>query len=111
VGVVTAEMNLGTYQDTTGRFRWRLWNGLRLMAVSGQSFDDRLDAELAALRFRTDGGGVAYDVLPVDASWYWQARDGAGRPVAIASRRFDSSFNATHEAAYIQAHVCHATFS
>src|SRR5690349_21229833 len=111
MGLIAGEMNLGVYQNSAGRFRWRLWSGLRLLAVSGQSFSDRLDAELAALCFMTDGQDAAYDVVEVDDSWYWEARDGGGRRLALASRRFDSAFIAKHAAAYVSNHVADATFS
>jgi hypothetical protein len=41
MGLIAGEMNLGVYQDRDGRYRWRLWSGLRLLAISGESFDDR----------------------------------------------------------------------
>jgi uncharacterized protein YegP (UPF0339 family) len=111
MALIAGEMNLGVYQDSAGRYRWRLWSGLRLVAISGESFHDRLDAEFAALCFKVDARDAAFDVLALDDSWYWQARDGGGRPLAIASRRFDSPFNAKHAAAYVSNHVARATFS
>jgi hypothetical protein len=111
VALIAGEMNLGVYEDSAGRYRWRLWSGLRLVAISAKSFDDRLDAELAALCFKVDADDVAFDVLACDGSWYWEARDGGGCRVAIASRRFDSPFNATHAAAYVSDHVARATFA
>jgi hypothetical protein len=111
MALVAGEMNLGVYQDNAGRYRWRLWSGLRLVAVSGQSFHDRLDAEFAALCFRVDAYEAAYDVFASDGSWYWQACDGAGQRLAIAGRPFDSPFNAKHAAAYVSNHVARATFS
>jgi hypothetical protein len=104
-------MNLGVYEDSAGRYRWRLWSGLRLVAISGESFRDRLDAELAALCFKADARDAAFDVVPVEDSWYWEARDPSGRRLAIASRRFDSPFNAKHMAAYVSNHVARATFA
>jgi hypothetical protein len=111
MALIAGEMNLGVFEDRPGRYRWRLWSGLRLLALSAVSFADRLDAELAALSFKVDAHEAAYDVLAVDGSWYWQAHDGGGQPLAIASRRFDSSFNAAHAAAYVSDHVAHATFA
>jgi hypothetical protein len=111
MALIAGEMNLGVYEDSAGRYRWRLWSGLRLVALSGESFDDRLDADLAALCFKVDAYDAAYDVLASDGAWYWQAHDGAGRPLAIASRRFDSPFNAKHAAAYVSNHAARATFS
>jgi uncharacterized protein YegP (UPF0339 family) len=111
MALIAGEMNLGVYQDSAGRYRWRLWSGLRLVAVSGESFPDRLDAELAALCFKVDSDDAAYDIFAYDGSWYWEARDGGGRRLAIASRPFDSPFNANHAAAYVSNHVARATFS
>ena len=104
-------MNLGVYEAGAGRYRWRIWSGLRLVAVSGDLFPDRLDAELAALCFKVDAHDAAYDVLAIDGSWYWEARDAGGHRVAIASRRFDSAFNARHTAAYVRDHAAQATFA
>ena len=103
-------MILGVYEDRPGRYRWRLWSGFRLIALSGESFGDRLDAELAALWFAVNAHDVAYDVVPVDGSWYWDAHDAGGRRLAVASRRFDSPFIAKHAAAYVSNHVARATF-
>jgi hypothetical protein len=111
MGLIAGEMNLGVYQDREGRYRWRLWSGLRLLAISGESFDDRLDAELAALCFRVDAYDAAYDVFAVDGYWYWEARGGGGQRLAIASRPVDSPFNAEHAAAYVSNHVGRATFA
>jgi len=111
MALIAGEMNLGVYQDSAGRYRWRLWSGLRLVAVSGGSFDDRLDADLAALCFKVDAHDATYDVFASDGSWYWHACDGAGQRLAIASRPFDSPFTAKHAAAYVSNHVARATFS
>ena len=111
MALIAGEMNLGVYQDSGGRYRWRLWSGLRLVAVSGGSFDDRLDADLAALCFKVDAHDVTYDVFASDGSWYWHACDGAGQRLAMASRPFDSPFTAKHAAAYVSNHVARATFS
>ena len=111
MALIAGEMNLGVYQDGAGRYRWRLWSGFRLVALSGGSFDDRLDAELAALSFRVDAYDVGYDVFAFDGSWYWHACDSAGQRLAIASRPFDSPFNAEHAAAYVSNHVARATFA
>jgi uncharacterized protein YegP (UPF0339 family) len=111
MALIAGEMNLGVYQDSAGRYRWRLWSGLRLVAISGESFQDRLDAEHAALCFKVDAYDVAYDVFASGGSWYWEARDGGGQRVAIASRPFDSAFNAKHAAAYVNNHVARATFA
>src|SRR3954451_13569762 len=109
MGLIAGEMNLGVYQDSAGRYRWRLWSGLRLVAISGESFHDRLDAEFAALWFKAYARDAAYDVLALDGCWYGQARDDGGRQLAIASRRFDSPFNAKHAAGYVSNHVARAT--
>src|SRR3954454_6367170 len=101
MALIAGEMNLGVYEERAGRYRWRLWSGLRLVAVSAESFDDRLDAGLAALCFKVDAYDAAYDVFAADGSWYWEARGGAGERLALAGRPFDSSFNAEHAAAYI----------
>jgi hypothetical protein len=111
VGLIAGEMNLGVYEDSPGRYRWRLWSGLRLLAISGQSFHDRLDAELAALSFTVDAHDASYDVVDLGGSWYWQARGPGGWPLAVASRCFDSPFNAEHAAAYVSNHVARATFA
>jgi hypothetical protein len=111
MALIAGEMNLGVYEDSAGRYRWRLWSGLRLAAISGESFDDRLDAELAALCFKVYAHDAAYEVVALDGCWYWQARDGGGHQLAIASRRFDSPFNAKHAAGYVSNHVARATFS
>ena len=111
MALIAGEMNLGVYEDGEGRYRWRLWSGLRLVAVSGESFHDRLDAGLAALCFKVDAYDAAFEVVASDGFWYWQARDGAGRRLAMASRRFDSPFNAEHAAAYVSNHVADATFA
>src|SRR4051812_18712973 len=111
MALVAGEMNLGVYADSEGRYRWRLWSGLRLVAVSGQSFHDRLDAEFAALCFKVDAYHAAFDVFPSGESWYWQACGDGGQRLAIASRPFDSPFNAKHAAAYVSNHVSRATFS
>ena len=111
MALITGEMNFGVYQDSAGRYRWRLWSGLRLLALSGESFLDRFDAEHAALCFKVEAYDTAYDVVASDGSWYWQARDRGGRLVAIASRAVDSAFNAEHAAAFVSNHVGRATFS
>ena len=63
MALIAGEMNLGVYQDSDDRYRWRLWSGLRLVAISGESFDDRLDAELAALCFKVDAYHAEFDVF------------------------------------------------
>lgn len=111
MALIAGEMNLGVYEERTGRYRWRLWSGLRLVAVSADSFHDRLDAGLAALCFRADAYNAAYDVFASEGSWYWEARADTGERLAIAGRAFDSPFNAEHAAAYVSNHVARATFS
>jgi uncharacterized protein DUF1508 len=70
-----------------------------------------MDAELAALYFTIDARDATYDVVASAGSWYWQARDGAGQRLAIASRRFDSRSNAQHAAADVSNNVARTTFS
>src|SRR3954470_11800500 len=111
MALIAGEMNLGVYQDSDDRYRWRLWSGLRLVAISGESFHDRLDAELAALCFKVDAYHAEFDVFAFAGSWYWEACDGGGQRLAITSRPFDSPFNAKHAAAYVSNHVARATFS
>src|SRR5436853_6265441 len=104
MALIAGEMNLGVYQDSAGRYRWRLWSGLRLVAFSGESFHDRVDAEFAALCFKVDAYDAAYDVFASDGSWYWQAC-GGGQRLALGSRPFDSPFIAKPAAAYVSNHV------
>src|SRR3954465_8987233 len=111
MALIAGEMNLGVYEERAGRYRWRLWSGLRLVALSGESFGDRLDAGLAALCFKADAYDAAYDVFASDGSWYWEARGRAGERLAVAGRSFDTPFNAEHAAAYVSNHVARATFA
>ena len=110
MAVIVAEMNLGVYRNSAGRWRWRLWNGFRLTAISAQSFRDRIDAELAALYFRATGHRALYETVAAEESWYWHAFDDSGARVAMAARPFDTPFNAEHAATFVSNRVGLATF-
>jgi hypothetical protein len=111
MAVIAGDMILGVYENSSGRYRWRLWSGFRLVAVSAESFRDRIDAELAAVYFKVNARAAAYDVVDTDGTSYWEARDADGRRLALSGRRFDSSFTATHAAGYISDHAAQAIFA
>lgn len=47
------------YQDTGNAWRWRAWRSSDKVASSGESFDDKNNAERAAVNVRDNGGSAS----------------------------------------------------
>src|SRR3954449_5420530 len=91
-------MRFEAYSDTGGNYRWRLWSGSNKVAVSGESFASKFNAERAASGFKASAKTDTYDVFGSGTSWYWHAKAANGKKVASGGESFVSQSNAQRAA-------------
>jgi uncharacterized protein YegP (UPF0339 family) len=102
-------MRFEVYPDTGGSYRWRLWSGSNRVAVSGESFASKYNAERAATGFKTGANGSAYEAFGGGTKWYWHAKAGNGEKVASGGESFGSESNAKRAAANVRDNAGSAT--
>jgi uncharacterized protein YegP (UPF0339 family) len=87
-------MRFEVYADTGNHYRWRLWAGTNKVAVSGESFASKYNAERAANGFKAGAKGYTYDAFGSGSQWYWHAKASNGEKVASGGESFVSKGNA-----------------
>ena len=87
-------MKFEVYSDTGGNYRWRLWSGSNKVAVSGESFASKYNAERAATGFKSGAKTYAYTAFGSGSAWYWHAKASNGEKVASGGESFVSEANA-----------------
>lgn len=102
-------MRFDVYADTSGHHRWRLWSGSNRVAVSGESFASKYNAERAANGFKAGAKSSSYTVFGSDTSWYWNAKAGNGEKVASGGESFISKANAQRAADNVRDNAGNAT--
>lgn len=91
-------MRFEVYSDTGGHYRWRLWSGSNKVAVSGESFASKSNAERAATGFKAGAKTYTYNVFGSGSSWYWHAKAANGEKVASGGESFVSQASAQRAA-------------
>lgn len=91
-------MRLEVYSDSGGNCRWRLWSGSNKVAVSGESFASKYNAERAATGFKAGAKTYSYDVFGSGTAWYWHAKAANGEKVASGGESFVSRASAQRAA-------------
>lgn len=86
-------MRFEVYPDSSGKYRWRLWSGSNRVAVSGESFASKSNAERAATSFKSSAKAANYRVFGSGTSWYWNATVSSDK-VASGGESFVSESNA-----------------
>lgn len=87
-------MRFEVYPDTGGHYRWRLWSGSNRVAVSGESFASKYNAERAANGFKSSAKTANYTVFGSGQKWYWNAKATNGEKIASGGESFVSESNA-----------------
>jgi uncharacterized protein len=86
------------YEDTGGNYRWRLLSGSNKVAVSGESFASKSNAERAASGFKASAASCTYNVFGGGDKWYWNAEASNGKKVASGGESFVTQTNAQRAA-------------
>lgn len=95
-------MRFEVYAGTSGNYRWRLWSGSNKVAVSGESFASKWNAERAATGFKNGAKTSTYDVFGSGSKWYWHAKAANGEKVASGGESFVSESNAQRAADHVK---------
>jgi len=102
-------MRFDVYADTGGHYRWRLWSGSNKVAVSGESFASKYNAERAAGGLKAGAKTYAYSVFGSGSNWYWHAKAVNGEKVASGGESFVSQTNAQRAADNVRDNAGSAT--
>ncbi len=87
-------MRFEVYADTADKYRWRLWSGSNKVAVSGESFASKYNAERGATSFKSNAKtGCNYSAFGSGTAWYWHATRSSDT-VASGGESFVSKTNA-----------------
>jgi uncharacterized protein len=101
-------MRFEVYADTAEQYRWRLWSGSNRVAVSGQDFAGKSNAERAATSFKGSAKTARYEVFGSGEKWYWNASVSSDK-VASGGESFVSQSNAQGAADNVRDNAGNAT--
>ncbi len=89
-------MTYKVFADSSGKYRWHLKGGNgQIVAVSGQSFADHINAVHAARDFKDSACTWTYEVYAdTPGNYRWRAKADNRQIVASSGESFDSRSNA-----------------